>query len=63
MPSIYDLATYMSELSSGRNTRGGRGFVKKSAMLFALSTNGTVISCALTFSRTKEWRRSIWLVH
>eukprot|EP00965_Chrysotila_dentata_P033463 1114132-Pleurochrysis_carterae.AAC.1 len=29
MPSIHELATFMMALCSGKNTRGGRGFVKK----------------------------------
>eukprot|EP00965_Chrysotila_dentata_P004199 135497-Pleurochrysis_carterae.AAC.1 len=49
-------------LRSGKNTRGGRGLVKKFAMLSALLTNGIVISCASTFSRTKKWRRSIYVL-
>eukprot|EP00965_Chrysotila_dentata_P011560 378379-Pleurochrysis_carterae.AAC.1 len=61
MPSIHELATFIIASRSGKNTRGGRGFVKKSAMLSALLTNGTVISCDSTFSRTKKWRLSMCL--
>eukprot|EP00965_Chrysotila_dentata_P157374 5199287-Pleurochrysis_carterae.AAC.1 len=45
----------------GKNRRGARGFVKKSARLSVLRTNGTVISRVLTFSRMKKWRRSMCL--
>eukprot|EP00965_Chrysotila_dentata_P145393 4802014-Pleurochrysis_carterae.AAC.1 len=45
----------------GKNRRGGRGLVKKSARLSALRTKGTVMSKNSTFSRTKKWRLSICL--
>eukprot|EP00965_Chrysotila_dentata_P064373 2133104-Pleurochrysis_carterae.AAC.1 len=56
MPSSYELfATFMMEVSrSGKNTRGGRGLVKKSALSSAPLTKGTVISCYSTFSRQKR---------
>eukprot|EP00965_Chrysotila_dentata_P073210 2419173-Pleurochrysis_carterae.AAC.1 len=44
MPSIQKLGTFMMMLRSGKNTRGGRGLVKKSAMLSALLTrHGDVV--------------------
>eukprot|EP00965_Chrysotila_dentata_P037776 1256128-Pleurochrysis_carterae.AAC.1 len=42
---------------SGKNKRGGKGFVKKSARLSSLRTNGTVSSRSSTFSRMKKCRR------
>eukprot|EP00965_Chrysotila_dentata_P236088 6201132-Pleurochrysis_carterae.AAC.1 len=47
---------------NGKNCLGDNGLVKKSAMFFALCTNGTVISRDSTRSRTKKCRRSICLV-
>eukprot|EP00965_Chrysotila_dentata_P104991 3467870-Pleurochrysis_carterae.AAC.1 len=44
---------------NGKNRRGARGFVKKSARLSALFTKGTVISRDSTFSRTKKCLRSM----
>eukprot|EP00965_Chrysotila_dentata_P061780 2046156-Pleurochrysis_carterae.AAC.1 len=42
---------------NGKNKRGGRGFVKKSAKLSVLRTKGTVSSSSSTFSRMKKCRR------
>eukprot|EP00965_Chrysotila_dentata_P020420 676756-Pleurochrysis_carterae.AAC.1 len=65
MPSIYELATFMIMSRSGKHTRGGRGFVKKSAMLSALLRKGTVILrdiVRLDLFANEKWRRSICLV-
>eukprot|EP00965_Chrysotila_dentata_P153106 5059568-Pleurochrysis_carterae.AAC.1 len=45
-----------------KNVLGGRGLVKKSAMLSALCTKGTVISRDSTRSRTKKCQRLMCLV-
>eukprot|EP00965_Chrysotila_dentata_P144920 4785771-Pleurochrysis_carterae.AAC.1 len=39
---------------NGKNKRGERGFVKKSAKLSVLRTKGTVNSSSSTFSRMKK---------
>eukprot|EP00965_Chrysotila_dentata_P232506 6199004-Pleurochrysis_carterae.AAC.4 len=44
MPSNQELATFIITLRSGKSTRGGRSFVKKSAMFSVLLTNGAVMS-------------------
>eukprot|EP00965_Chrysotila_dentata_P141862 4688955-Pleurochrysis_carterae.AAC.1 len=47
-------ATFMVVSRIAKNTRGGSGIVKKSAMLHALATNGTEMSWVSTRSRTKK---------
>eukprot|EP00965_Chrysotila_dentata_P182167 6015377-Pleurochrysis_carterae.AAC.1 len=46
----------------GKKAFGGKGLVKKSAILAALCTKGTVISMDSTRSRTKKCRRSMCFV-
>eukprot|EP00965_Chrysotila_dentata_P014577 482950-Pleurochrysis_carterae.AAC.1 len=49
-------ATFMMTSRNGKNRRGERGFVKKSARLSVLRTNGTVSSSSSTFSREIDGR-------
>eukprot|EP00965_Chrysotila_dentata_P153279 5066063-Pleurochrysis_carterae.AAC.1 len=54
-PSIpLQRATFIMTSRSEKNKRGGSGFVKKSARLSSLRTNGTVSSRSSTFSRIKK---------
>eukprot|EP00965_Chrysotila_dentata_P101861 3362512-Pleurochrysis_carterae.AAC.1 len=52
-------ATFMITSRIAKKGRGVRGVVKKSAKFAVLDTNGIVMSCSSTRSRTKKCRRSM----
>eukprot|EP00965_Chrysotila_dentata_P179393 5924477-Pleurochrysis_carterae.AAC.1 len=51
--------TFITTSRIAKKGRGVRGLVKKSAKSAVLDTNGMVMSCSSTRSRTKKCRRSI----
>ena len=54
--SVGSASSFMMTRLIAANFLGGSGFVKKSAMLSSVRTNGTVSSNDSTMSRMKKWR-------